>query len=111
VLVIDPAGRVLLLEGFDPLAGSVWQHSTKFSFDGTRYRRGCSTAVLPCRTAQLLRRLDGARPLPGVRQTQIGQLARGALDTAREELHLGQPVSYGEAVTRALEGSSVNAST
>lgn len=80
VLVIDPAGRVLLLEGFDPaepdrrywvtiggglddgeepaqaavrelreetgivaaedeLAGPVWQRSTEFSFDGTRYRQ------------------------------------------------------------------------
>jgi 8-oxo-dGTP pyrophosphatase MutT (NUDIX family) len=80
VLVIDAAGRVLLLEGFDPaepdsrywftiggglndgedtaqaalrelreeagiaaaadeLAGPVWQRSTEFSFDGTRYRQ------------------------------------------------------------------------
>ncbi len=80
VLVIDPAGRVLLLEGFDPadpatrywftiggglddgegtaeaalrelreeagivtvadqLAGPVWQRTTEFSFDGTRYRQ------------------------------------------------------------------------
>jgi 8-oxo-dGTP pyrophosphatase MutT (NUDIX family) len=80
VLVIDPAGRVLLLEGFDPaqpdrrywftiggglddgentaqaairelreeagivaaahqMAGPVWQRTTEFSFDGTRYRQ------------------------------------------------------------------------
>jgi 8-oxo-dGTP pyrophosphatase MutT (NUDIX family) len=80
VLVIDPAGLVLLLGGFDPaepnrrywvtigggledgeepaqaavrelreetwivaaedeLAGPVWQRSTEFSFDGTRYRQ------------------------------------------------------------------------
>jgi 8-oxo-dGTP pyrophosphatase MutT (NUDIX family) len=80
VLVTDPAGRVLLLEGFDPaqperrywvtvggglddgessaeaairelreevgivaaageLAGPVWQRTTEFSFDGTRYRQ------------------------------------------------------------------------
>lgn len=80
VLVIDLAGRVLLLEGFDPaqpdrrywftiggglddgestaqaairelreeagviaaadeLTGPVWQRSTEFSFDGTRYRQ------------------------------------------------------------------------